>query len=262
MRYSYWPYKEPIDQLLSMERGEGTDAEGSRMSRHVFAGQYMQSPKAIGGNIIKGVWFPRYKILPKIKYRKIFVDTAQKTKERNDYSVLTCAGLGEDSKAYALDMIRGKWEAPELERRAISFWNKHAALAASTPAEVMAAMPWLTIPGEAMGHLGQLRQMIVEDKMSGTGLIQKIKLINAFPIHGIERVIDKLTRVMDVVGYWEQGMLCLPEEAPWTDGLVSECEAFTADDSHAFDDQIDTIVDATVDLLSSKNKLSTWERLL
>lgn len=251
-RFSYWPYKEPIAELLRMERGENVDKEGGRMSRHVFASQYDQNPVAIGGNIIRGEWFPRYTLMPKIRYRMIYADTAQKTKERNDYSVFECWGLGEDNKIYLLDMIRGKWEAPELEKRAISFWAKHKPLNA-LPA-------WCKQVGEP--SIGQLRKMKVEDKSSGTGLVQSIKLKNQIPIEGIERHKDKLTRAMDGTPYMESGLVCLPEEAPFTSDFIAECEAFTADDSHAFDDQIDPMLDAVVDLLSSSNKLETWRKLI
>jgi predicted phage terminase large subunit-like protein len=257
-RRSYWEYKEPIAKLLAMEAGQGTDAEGTRMSRHVFAGQYMQSPIALGGNIIRGSWFPRYTVLPKIKWRKIFADTAQKTAERNDFSVFECWGLGDDGRIYLLDMIRGKWEAPELERRAIAFWAKQSAL---SPENFGTLLPWIRNPPADSVLVGQLRKMVVEDKSSGTGLIQKIRLVNTIPVQAVERVKDKLTRVMDVVSYWEAGLACLPELAPFTNDFVLEAEAFTADDSHAYDDQIDPLVDATVDMLSSGNKLKTWEKL-
>lgn len=241
-RFSYWPYKEPVSELLIMERGEGADQSGSRISRHVFTSQYQQNPVAVGGNIIRGEWFGRYSALPKIEYRKIFVDTAQKTKERNDYSVFECWGYGADKKLYLLDIMRGKWEAPELEKRAISFWSKHK--------------------GQDVALFGQLRQMVVEDKSSGTGLIQKIKFLNQLPIHGIERVVDKLTRVMDVVSYIETGLVMLPEDAPFTNDFIAECEAFTADDTHAFDDQIDPMCDAIVDMLSRNNKLELWKKII
>lgn len=247
-RFSYWPYKEPTADLLAMESGQGSDAQGQRISRHVFAAQYQQSPVAFGGNIIRGEWFHRYgAVHPKLKFRKIYVDTAQKTKERNDYSVFECWGYGEDGKIYLLDVLRGKWEAPELEKRALAFWAKHKA-----------------IQGEMFGAL---REMMVEDKASGTGLIQKLKAgdpalgIQALPVKPIERAIDKLTRVMDILGYIEARMVCVPSEAPFTADFVSECEAFTADDSHQFDDQIDPLVDAVNDMLSSQNKLKVWERL-
>ena len=160
-RFSYWPYKEPIAKLLGMEQGAIADQSGSRISRHVFSSQYQQNPTAMGGNIIRGEWFEMYDILPKIKQRKIFVDTAMKTKEANDYSVFQVWGSGTDGKIYLIDQIRGKWEAPELEKRAIAFWSKHKAY--------------------NVERYGQLMQMVVEDKASGTGLIQKIRFLNTLP---------------------------------------------------------------------------------
>lgn len=219
-RFSYWPYKEPLQDLLDMER----------LQKYVFTGQYMQRPAPLGGDIIKGAWFVRYKVLPQIMYRLIYADTAQKTAERNDYSVFECWGMGEDGKIYLLDMIRGKWEAPELRARAIAFWNKHL------PTEVF--------------RIGALRKLKVEDKSSGTGLIQDIRKSGSIPVEGIERHKDKLTRVMDGVSYIEAGLVCIPEDAPFASDFVAECEAFTADDTHAHDDQIDPMMDAIKDMLT------------
>lgn len=231
-RFSYWSYKEPLKELLEMESGLGKDADGNMMSRYVFAAQYMQAPKAIGGNIIKGHWFPRVAMPPKILYRIIFADTAQKTAERNDYSVFECWGAGEDLKIYLLDLLRGKWEAPDLKRKANEFWNKHK-----------------SITGQ-----GVLRIMKVEDKSSGTGLIQELKTADRIPIKGIERQKDKLTRVMDVVSFIESGYVCVLEDSPFLSDFISECEAFTADDTHAHDDQIDPMTDAIMDMLAHKPK--------
>ncbi len=241
-RFSYWPYKEPIDQLLALERGDGTDQSGARISRHVFTSQYQQSPTALGGNIIKGQNFVRYTVLPKLKWRLVFADTAQKTKERNDFSVFEEWGMGDDGRIYLIDLIRGKWEAPELQRRAIAFWKMCKA--------------------RDVSKYGQVRKMKVEDKSSGTGLVQTLKLPPYnIPIEGIERDKDKLTRVMDALPYIEANQVCIPEDAPFTNDFVSECEAFTADDSHDFDDQVDPLVDAVDDMLQSGNKLKQWEAL-
>jgi predicted phage terminase large subunit-like protein len=240
-RFSYWAYKEPLEQLLAMERGDGADQSGARISRHVFTSQYQQNPVALGGNIIKGEYFERYKLLPKITYRKIFADTAQKTKEANDFSVFEEWGMGTDGKAYLLDLIRGKWEAPELQKRAISFWSKCKA--------------------RSTDEFGQLRKMAVEDKSSGTGLVQTIKSLNNIPIEPIQRDRDKLTRVMDALPYIEARQVCVPEDAPFTNDFIAENEAFTVDDSHDFDDQIDPMLDAVKDMLQSGNKLKQWEQL-
>ena len=195
---------------------------------------YQQSPTVVGGEIIKGEWFRRYSVLPPIKWRAIYGDTAQKTAEHNDYSVFECWGLGEDGRIYLLDMIRGKWPAPELKRRAIAFWNKHK---------------------DSGDFDSPLRQMLVEDKSSGTGLIQDIQESGGIPVKGIQRTTDKLTRVMDVVSYIESGLVFIPEAAPWVSDFVAECEAFTADDTHAHDDMIDPMVDAINDMLAKKRSI-------
>ncbi len=240
-RFSYWEYKEPLKELIEMEGGKAADKEGSLISKHVFNSQYQQSPVLMGGNIIKGRYFIRYTVLPFLKYRKIYADTAQKTKERNDFSVFQCWGEGIDNKIYLLDQIRGKWEAPELERRAIAFWAKHKA--------------------DDRNDIGALRKMYIEDKSSGTGLVQSIKAKGQIMITGVERNKDKLTRVMDVLPYLEAEMVCIPEDAPFTNDYIAEMEAFTADDTHKHDDQVDPTVDAIDDMLSTKNKLKTWENL-
>lgn len=193
---------------------------------------YQQNPIIIGGNIIKGAWFPRLQVMPIIKYRKIYADTAQKVKQHNDYSVFECWGCTEDKRIILLDLIRSKWEAPDLRRAAVDFWNKHAAIKG----------------------MGALREMVVEDKSSGTGLIQEIKRTDRIPIKGLERNIDKLTRVMDIASFIEQGYVCLMEDSPFINDFINECEAFSGDMSHAHDDQIDPMCDAITDMLASRPK--------
>lgn len=240
-RFSYWAYKEPLDRLLEMERGNGIDQNGQRMSRHVFTSQYQQAPVALGGNVIHGEHFTRYTVLPKIKWRKIFADTAQKTKERNDFSVFEEWGYGADGKIYLLDLIRGKWEAPELQRRAIAFWSKAR--------------------GRLVEPFGQCRSLMVEDKSSGTGLVQTLsKHPYNIPIKPIEREKDKLYRLKGVLAEIELGLVAVPEEASYTQEFIAECEAFTEDDSHDFDDQVDPMIDAIVDMLQS-DKLKQWAAL-
>lgn len=226
-RFSYWPYKEPLQDLLASEKAD----------RFVFSGQYMQRPSPLGGGIIQSGKFVRYGALPALQYRKIYADTAQKTAERNDYSVFECWGLGVDNRVYLIDLIRGKWAAPELKRRAKDFWNKHKAIGAGNP------------------DAPALRQLRVEDKASGTGLIQDISEEGGIPVEGIERTKDKLTRVMDVVSHIDVGNVCIPAEAPWVNDFITECDSFTADDTHAHDDQIDPMVDAIDDMLMGAKPL-------
>lgn len=60
---------------------------------------------------------------------------------------------------------------------------------------------------------------------------------------------------MDVVSYIEPGLVFIPEDAPWVNDFVAECEAFTADDTHAHDDMVDPMVDAINDMLAKKRSI-------
>lgn len=189
---------------------------------------YQQSPIVVGGEIIKGEWFKRYSLLPKLEYRKIYADTAQKKGKHNDYTVFECWGYA-DGNIYLIDLVRKKMEAPELRRTANDFWNKHA-----------------------QSDNGRLREMCIEDKASGTGLIQDIKAHDKIPIKAIQRNIDKLTRVQDVLTYIENGYVYIPENASFVSDFIAECEAFTADDAHDHDDQIDPLCDAIDNMIAKR----------
>lgn len=222
-RQSYWNEKESLESLLQLEKG-GKNKDGAEVSRYTFSSQYMQDPMAMGGDLIKSEWFGRYTELPPLQWRAIWADTAQKTKEYNDFSVFLEGGLGEDGKFYVINITRGKWEAPDLLIRARNI--------------IEAAKPT-----DNRNTHGQLRHMAVEDKASGTTLIQTLGRENTIPIHAIQRNTDKLTRLMDVVAYIEQGRVVIPQNAHWVNPFLQECEAMRADMTHDHDDQIDTLID-------------------
>ncbi len=208
---SFWPEQFPWDDLKRKEAA----------NRYVYAGQYMQNPAPVGGGIFKDEWWQYYDAAPTFKWRGIYADTAMKTKEQNDYSVFQCWGVTDNGKAYLLDMIRGKWEAPELLAQARAFWNKNKA-GAST-----------------------LRHMKVEDKASGTGLIQTLKR-EGVPVLPIQRSIDKVTRAMDAAPSIEAGHVYLPRNASFISDLLTEATQFP---NAAHDDTLDPLMDAISDML-------------
>lgn len=224
-----WPDKHSIDDLRLMKS----------KNSYQFAGQMQQRPSPLGGGIIKGAWFGRYSVLPKIKWRACFGDTAQKAKESNDYQVAQCYGLGEDGCLYLIDVLRDKFEGYELEKRFPDFWIKQKA-----------------------SDNGRLRYFGIEDKSSGTDLIQKMQKVikPKIPVKAIQRSTDKVSRVMDVQGYIEAGYVKIPDDAPWVSDFISECEAFTKNDTHAYDDQIDPLCDAISEMLHG-NKTSLRDAL-
>lgn len=194
------------------------------LGAYAWAGQMQQRPSPAGGGIFKDEWWQFWAVLPKLQYRIIFADTAQKTKEASDYSVFQCWGYTATGQAVLIDQIRGKWEAPELMTHARAFWAKHRA-----------------IDGQ-----GALRSMKVEDKVSGTGLIQTLKR-EGIPVLPIQRAIDKLTRAMDAAPYIEAGNVLLPKDAAWLSDFMAECSAFP---NGAHDDQIDPMCDAVAEVVS------------
>ena len=208
------PERYDLERLTKIKKAVGSQA---------WNALYQQRPSSKGGDIIKGAWFKRYSVLPRMKRIIITADTAQKTKQHNDYSVLLVAGVGHDGGVYVLDLIRGKWEAPELEQKVSDVWNKYKSLG--------------------------VHKVYVEDKSSGTSLIQNIQRKQRIPIEGVQVDTDKYTRVLGVQGYIESGYIYLPNDAEWIEDFIKECEAFTATDSHKHDDQVDAMVMAITELM-------------
>lgn len=218
------PERFDLERLEKIKAAVGT---------HTWNALYQQRPSSKGGGIIKGAWFGRYSVPPLMKLKSLYADTAQKAKEHNDYSVFLVAGKSADGKIYILDVVRGKWEAPELEKTLKDVWSKHKSITAT----------------------GRLVRANIEDKASGTSLIQTIKRNSQIPVKPIQVDTDKYTRVLGVQGYIESGYVVLPENAPWVADFIAECEAFTATDSHKHDDQVDALVMAINDLLGKSTSL-------
>jgi len=212
---SFWPQQFPPEMLDRLDAS----------SPYVFAGQYMQRPAPLGGGVFKDEWWRFLDVPPLTKWRCIYADTAQKTKEQNDYSVMQCWGMTIDGQICLLDMVRGKWEAPELEEMARAFWRKH----------------------HAVPNAGALRAFKVEDKVSGTGLIQKLKR-EGIPIIPIQRNIDKITRAMDAAPYVQSGNVILLRNLAHLVDFLSEASVFP---NGTHDDMIDATMSAISDMCAA-----------
>ncbi|QDP67011.1 MAG: putative terminase large subunit [Prokaryotic dsDNA virus sp.] len=202
---------------------EVIERDKKAMGAYAWAGQMQQRPSPLGGGILKDEWWNYYDVLPRLTHRTIYADTAQKTKEQNDWSVFQCWGkIRETGQIVLIDQVRGKWEAPELLTQARAFWNKHK-----------------SYPGESR-MIGALRAFKVEDKVSGTGLIQTLKR-EGIPMLAIQRDTDKITRALDAAPQIEAGNVMLPRNASFLSGLLAEASAFP---NGVHDDQLDPMFDA------------------
>ena len=104
--------------------------------------------------------------------------------------------------------------------------------------------------------------MKIEDAASGTGLIQKLRREHRFPVAGITRKKDKYSRCLDVLSYISSGYVCIPAAASFTSDFLAECESFTADDSHAHDDQLDPMFDAIGDMLAGGDAVARFNSFI
>lgn len=210
--YSYFPGKESVHDLVAMWDSDS----------YTFLSQYQQDPVALGGNMVDVDWFVRYgaENRPPLKYdyRFITADTALTTKSYSDFSVFQLWGV-KDRKIYLLDMVRGKYEAPELQDELLKLEERSRATSKTD---------------------GILRKIIIEKKASGIGLIQSASRIMRTPIESFIPDTDKVTRVLSAMPQIRAGNVCIPAEAPWLTSFLSEFSAFTADMSHKHDDIVDT----------------------
>lgn len=226
-----WPFKHTEKQLRVIEVGDP----------YTHASQYQQSPSPLGGGMFKEAYWRYWEVLPPdITLIRMYCDTAQKTKEHNDYSVFQVWAKSASSGIFLVDQCRGKWEAPDLESTLVSFWNKHK--------------PSL--------HKPRGCQVVkVEDKSSGSSLIQSIKKDYLIPIEDIQRNTDKVLRAMGVVKYFASKFIHLPANAPWLHDYKEEFRKFTPLMTHSHDDQIDPTMDAVEDLLVLDSFIYTKEAL-
>lgn len=230
-----WTHGIPIDHGLPdgplwEEKHNLAQIEVLKADAYTYNSQYRQRPASVEGALFDMDCLREWDELPEIDYYCMYADTAQKTAEKNDYSVIQLWGKGARG-IYLVDQIRGKWESPDLEANAKAFWAK-----------------WSSMPDI------YLRGMKVEDKSSGTGLIQSLSR-KGIPIEPIQRNRDKYTRGLDAAPWIKVGMVYIPAEAHFKLNLVTELQIFDGLGT-GHDDQVDPMMDAIADMLAGNNILN------
>lgn len=182
---------------------------------------YQGSPSINGGDMIKDEWWEWWKVLPPLTCKFITADTAQKDKEKNDWTDFKAWGVGDDQKLYLLDHLRAKMQSPTLRREAEIFYNKH---------DTKKVKPTDPI----------LRGMYIEDKSSGIGLIQELRRKGCKVVE-VPRNLDKVFRVQDASPYIKAGRVLLNVNVPDVGNTTKEAREFP---NSEFDDDLDTVITA------------------
>lgn len=204
-------FKRQIGDILHPEREsrETLDRIRQTLGEYNFAGQYQQAPAPLGGGLVKEAWIRRYGPSERPeKFDQVVQswDTANKPTELSDYSVCTTWGV-KDKRYYLLHVLRKKLDYPNLKR---AVREQREAFSASV--------------------------VLIEDKASGTQLIQelveeRVQAITRFKPEG-----DKLMRLHAQTGAIENGFVYVPQEAHWLAEFIHELTTFP---NSKYDDQVD-----------------------
>ena len=217
------PEREDMDVVMGIKNS---------MGEYAFVAQYQQDPCPPEGGIIKESWLKYYTMaqgeaIDPIKYCRIFLswDTANKTGPQNAYSACCVVLVTRESnryKYYLLDVVRGKWEMPDLIKQVQMLYNK-----------------WKYEKGGL-----QFVRLLIEDNASGTQLIQMLSAQRdrhgcRFMIEPIKPNTDKVSRLIGASAYIENGTLLFPQDSqPWWPEFKKELLGFP---NSKYKDQVDAL---------------------
>jgi predicted phage terminase large subunit-like protein len=194
------PAREPVAMLEQIRRTIG---------EYNFAGQYQQMPSPLGGGLVKAAWFRHYAADETPQFERIVQswDTASKATELSDFSVCTSWGV-HGKYLYLLDVLRRRMEYPELKRAVRAQYERfHPSV------------------------------VLVEDKASGTQLIQELIADGLYAVTRYQPQSDKIMRMHAQTAMIENGFVHLPDAAPWLAGYLHELTTFP---NGRHDDQVDS----------------------
>jgi predicted phage terminase large subunit-like protein len=104
-----------------------------------------------------------------------------------------------------------------------------------------------------------VNSILIEDKASGTQLIQDLQAEHLFGIRPYEPPsgTDKIMRLHAQTAWFENGFVFLPRKAPWLADYVTELTGFPGT---KYDDQVDSTTQA-LSHLNVPSGLEVWRRL-
>jgi predicted phage terminase large subunit-like protein len=194
----------PLSELQRLKRSVG---------EYHFSAQYQQDPQPPSGLIVRAKWLKRYDDRTKPdRFDRVLQswDTANKATELSDFSVCTTWGM-KDSSMYLLDVFRRRLEFPDLKRSVVE-----------------------------LADLWRAEVVLVEDKSSGTQLIQELRSKGFSNVEAAPSLDgDKIMRLRAQTAKIEGGFVFFPREAPWLDVYLRELLGFP---NTKYDDQVDSTV--------------------
>ena len=168
-----------------------------------FAGQYQQAPSPLGGGMIKSHWLRIYQPdeLPK-QFEFVF-----QSWDLSDYTVCTTWAMHQNH-LYLLQVLRKRMDYPDL-RRAV----------------------------KQRAEEYRVQNILIEDRASGTQLIQDLIADGVHSVVRYEPKTDKVMRTHSVTSTFEIGFVHIPAQAYWLPEYLHELAVFP---NGKYDDQADS----------------------
>jgi predicted phage terminase large subunit-like protein len=189
-----------------------------------FSAQYQQAPVPPEGNIVKREWLRFYDKAPsEFDFTVVSWDTASTLGESSDYSVGTVWGA-KGLDFYLLDLVRGRFEVPELRREVIRL-------------------------SKAWGA----NQTVIEDTDIGRAITQDLRRSGEWRAILQRPRYDKEARFLAQSARFEAGQVHVPHDAPWLATWLDELLAFP---NGRHDDQVDSTSQALNCLTSRVHPLA------
>jgi predicted phage terminase large subunit-like protein len=210
LRMHEWKMGEPLDPVREplhlLERLK------KQLGSIFFSAQYLQNPVPPGGNMLKADWIREFEFPPTRQSGDQLVqswDTAMKAGDGNDFSACLTFMVRDKNQYFLLDVYRARLEFPELAKFVCAHAKRFNATA-----------------------------ILIEDKASGTSLVQYVKRNGLQGVVPVKPSSDKESRMYGQTPKLEAGSLYLPKFAPWREDFISEYLAFP---KAKYDDQIDAL---------------------
>src|SRR5215472_73955 len=191
-------------------RGPLNDAIAIYFNDATLAAAFVARWAPLGGGLVKAEWFRRYRENEQPERFERIVqswDTANKATELSDFSVCTTWGI-KGKNLFLLAVFRRRLEYPALKRAVRDQQN-----------------------------LFEAKVVLIEDKASGTQLIQELI---ADGCHGVSRYqpdCEKIMRLHAQTAMIENGFVHIPDTAPWHAEYLHELSVFP---KGKHDDQVDS----------------------
>jgi predicted phage terminase large subunit-like protein len=183
----------------------------SSMTPRSWSALHQQRPSPDTGGFFDRRWFGRYTAIPP---GRAFIASDWATPEGTDWTVHVVVSVDATNRLYVADVWRGRGTTAESIDAALDLCARHSCSAWLNEKGVL----WRTISGQAQARMRERNIFVANEEYARTS--------------------DKPTMARAIQGRWSQGMVMMPEQAPWLADLEAEMLRFPAG---RHDDQVDAL---------------------